>query len=123
MLASAPLEGVIGDQGGLSRPHLQNQIHIVRFQRISLHIQLGAQGLTQRPNIVGAYMTGIWTGMHGDSIGPIAVAIQGKLDRIGHTMVPAVSQQRYFVDINAEAGQSEKLSPQAQDRAALGLLK
>ncbi len=38
-------------------------------------------------------------------------------------MVPAVSQQRYFVNINAEAGQSEKLSPQAQDRAALGLLK
>ena len=122
-MVRCPLQGVIGDQGGLSRPDLQNQIHKVRFQRITLHIQLGAQGLTQRPDIVGAYMPGVGTGMYGDSVGSKSFAIQGKLDRIGHAVVSAVSQQRYFVDINAEAGQSEKLSPQAQDRAALGLLK
>jgi len=79
--------------------------------------------MAQCPDIVGTDMPGVGTGMHGDSIGPESFAIQGKLNWIGHAVVPAVSQQGYFVDINTEAGQSEKLSPQAQDRAALGLLK
>jgi hypothetical protein len=122
-MVRCPLQGVIGDQGGLSRPDLQNQIHKRRFHGIPFYIQFRTQGLSKSPHIVSPYMPGIRTGMHRDAIGPKSLAIQGKLDRIGHAVVSAVSQQRYFVDINAEAGQSEKLSPQAQDRAALGLLK
>ena len=117
------LEGVIGHQGCLGRTDFQNQIHKGRFHGIAFYIQFRTQRLSKNPNIIGPYVAGIRPWMNRDAIGPKSFAIQGKLERIGHAVVSAITQQRYFVDVNTEAGQSEKLSPQAQDRAAFGLLK
>ena len=117
------LGGFIRHQGDLLGPDFQHQVHEGRFVRIPFDVEFGLQATLEQSNIVVSNMTGIRSWMNGDAIRPETLAIQSNGQRIGDIPATAVAKEGDFVDVDAKPGQSEKLSPQAQDRAAFGLLK
>jgi hypothetical protein len=101
----------------------QNQVHKGRLEGIPFDIELGSNPMFESIDILVPDMPGIGSWMYGDTVCPESLAIQSHRYRVRDIPAPAVAEQGDFVDVDAKPGQSEKLSPQAQDRAAFGLWK
>lgn len=90
-------------QGGLSRGMSEHQIHI-SFGWVALNIEFGSDDFTERRNIAIADMALVGPWVYRDALPAKGLAIFSYLYQVGQIALPGITDERYFINVDAKSG-------------------
>lgn len=97
------LAGGVGDECDLCGSGVEHESDEV-IRRVAFDVELGRDGFRQNGDIVHADVALVGSWVHGDALGPEALAIEGDLEQIRDSAPACVAEQGDLIDVYTKSG-------------------